>query len=122
MTKLVIPLLTLSCRTLADCLVDDSLETMLGSRHPPPPPAAEKCALTVGKQGAKFVGDLVALEVVGRENEVPAKKTAARDSASRACQGQIPVPVDLGGDCIGKAGDEALVCLFDTLERMNPLP
>jgi hypothetical protein len=120
--------LALACRALAECIVDSTMEIMLGTNNPPTAPLTDKCAQRIGGEGAKFVLAQLMNSIPNRKGETkddktPGAEAKARASIAKKCLDPIGPPANLGGDCRGSsARSEALNCLFDQLHRATPLP
>lgn len=110
------------CRALAECLVDSSVELLFGDADPPVAPVTDKCAKAIAKNGSKFAVTQLANHIVGKDAYTPAAQAKSEAKTVQACEDPIS-PATLGGDCKGKtARTDALDCVFQQLERMNPLP
>lgn len=112
-----------ACRANTECLVDGSMELMLGSNNPPTGPVTDKCALAVGKNGIKFVTTFLKDHLKGKDAAIPGAKMKAQGSTDKKCDAVIGGPAaNLGGDCLGKTGSAAVSCVFERLGGTNPLP
>jgi hypothetical protein len=132
--------LTPSCHAVASCVVNNSIELMLGANNPHPDPNAplkDACANTIGKEGSKFVVTQVAnyAKAKAAKTQAAADKalaatataeTKAASAVTKKCPATLATPdtmANLGGDCLGIADrDGAVGCLFHALESVNPLP
>jgi len=118
--------LSIACKNVATCQMDEALEVMLGTNSPAAMPVTEECAYAIASNGVKFVRKVVQNRTKNRDDLTPAAADSMADKITDHCPESVVSPAILGGDCDDDddimVRQEAIDCLVESLGRAQPLP
>lgn len=112
-----------ACKTVADCSIDAAVEVLLGGNNPNPVEMTDTCARAFASEGSKFVRKLVRNHSKNRDDLTPDQEQVRKDKIADKCPDPVGGGVSLGTGCDGLGTRaESIECVFDLLERAQPLP